>query len=317
MEIRHLITFKAIVDHGGYTRAAEQLGYAQSTVTSHIKTIEQELNTCLFNRIGRNMMLTEAGQHLMPYAEEMIRIFEKAKQIPLNEGEIRGSLTIGAPESLTVYRLPLILREYRKKYPQVKITLKSSTFWGVREELRQGKTDIAFFLESVQEEEDLHIEKLITEPMALILPFEHSLKNKKFNDLKFSEEETFLYTENGCSYRTFFEEYLRNQGISPKNTLEFWSVEAIKQCVMCGLGISLLPLITVESELRENKLSGILYDEKRVATQLVYQKNKWFSPALTKFLEMVQDFTNKWDDMTLLQKTLNDNIIVPQSGTLV
>lgn len=250
----------------------------------------------LFNRLGKKMVLTEAGQHLLPYANEMIRLFEKARQVPSSEDQPSGNLVIGAPESLTVYRLPSILNEYRKKYPQVKIKIKSSTYWNVREELRQGTIDVAFLLEAEQKEADLHIEKLKTEPMALIIPEDHPLKNKTFENLQFSPEETFLYTENGCSYRTYFEDYLQSQGINPQNTFEFWSVEAIKQCVMCGLGISLLPLITVQTEIRENKLHGVLSDEKRVSTQLAYHKNKWLSPALARLLDMVLKHSETWNN---------------------
>jgi DNA-binding transcriptional LysR family regulator len=144
MEIRHLITFKTIVDVGGYTRAADFLGYAQSTVTAHIQAIEQEMGQPLFNRLGKKMVLTEVGKHLLPYANEMVDLFEKAKQMPSADHEPSGNLVIGAPESLTVYRLPSVLHEYKQKYPKVKITLKSSTCWQIRDELRHGKMDIAF-----------------------------------------------------------------------------------------------------------------------------------------------------------------------------
>lgn len=152
------------------------------------------------------MMLTEVGEHLLPYANEMVELFEKAKQIPSNEKEPSGNLVIGATESLTVYRLPSILHEYKKMYPQVKITLKSSTCWELRDELRNGKIDITFLMENERKDEDLNIEILVTETMVLVLPKDHSFKNLKFKDVRFSTNETFLYTEYGCSYRSFFED---------------------------------------------------------------------------------------------------------------
>ncbi|KAA6448530.1 LysR family transcriptional regulator [Bacillus swezeyi] len=295
MEIRHLKTFKTIVEIGGYTRAAEYLGYAQSTVTSHVQAIEQELRKPLFYRLGKKMLLTEAGKHLLPYATEMIELYEKARHIPENDKEPSGNLIIGASESLTVYRLPTILHEFTNKYPQVTVTLKSSTCWQLRDELKQGKIDVAFLLDKERKEDDLHIEKLVTEPMVFVFPKEHPSGQTDFDDLAFTANETFLYTEHGCSYRDFFEDFLHQQGVITDHTMEFWSVEAIKQCVMCGLGVSLLPLITTRSEISEGKLQGTMVRDALFSTQMSYHKNKWLSPAMTAFIEIVRRQAKKWE----------------------
>ena len=223
----------------------------------------------------------------------MIRISEKVKQIQSND-EPMGNLVIGAPESLTVYRLPPIIHEFKKLFPKVKITLKSSTCWELKDDLRNGKVDLAFLLEYEQEEADLYIEKLITEPMILVFPKQHKLQNTPFDDFYFSSDEVILYTEHGCSYRTYFEEYMKHQGLVSENTFEFWSVEAIKQCVMCGLGISLLPLITVQKELKENKLSGLIMDETRIITQVAYHKKRWNSLAMAEFINIVKKHAELW-----------------------
>ncbi|MCY7755356.1 LysR family transcriptional regulator [Bacillus haynesii] len=294
MEIRHLKTFKTIVDIGGFTRAADYLGYAQSTVTSHVQAIEQELRKPLFYRLGKKMMLTEAGKHLLPYAAEMVELYEKARHIPENDQEPSGNLIIGASESLTVYRLPAILHEFTNKYPQVTVTLKSSTCWQLRDELKQGKIDVAFLLDNDRKENDLHVEKLVNEPMVFIFHKEHPAGQKALDDLTFTANETFLYTEHGCSYRDFFEEYLRQRGVIADHTMEFWSVEAIKQCVMCGLGVSLLPLITTRTDIEEGKLQGTLVRDALFSTQMVYHKNKWLSPAMAAFTDIVRRKARDW-----------------------
>lgn len=295
MEIRHLKTFKTIVDIGGFTRAADYLGYAQSTVTSHVQAIEQELRKPLFYRLGKKMMLTEAGKHLLPYAAEMVELYEKARHIPENDQEPSGNLIIGASESLTVYRLPAILHEFTSKYPQVTVTLKSSTCWQLRDELKQGKIDVAFLLDNDRKENDLHVEKLVNESMVFIFPKEHPAGQKALDDLTFNANETFLYTEHGCSYRDFFEEYLRQRGVIADHTMEFWSVEAIKQCVMCGLGVSLLPLITTRTDIEEGKLQGTLVRDALFSTQMVYHKNKWLSPAMAAFTDIVRRKAREWE----------------------
>ncbi|MCX2824814.1 LysR family transcriptional regulator [Bacillus pseudomycoides] len=297
MEIRHLKTFKTIVELGGYTRAADYLGYAQSTVTGHIQAIEQEMGQPLFNRLGKKMVLTDVGKHLLPYANEMIALSEKAKQIPSVDNEITGKIVIGAPESLTIYRLPSILHEYKKKYPKVKITLKASTCRELRNDLKSGNIDIAFLLDTERHEEDLHIEQLVMEQMAFVFPKDYTVTQTDSQDVQFSQEETFLYTERGCSYRAFFEHYLQRQGIQHESTFEFWSIEAIKQCVMCGLGISLLPIITAQQEQKDKKLQAVILNEAKFATQLVYHKNKWFSPALHEFLMIIRKHAKGWREV--------------------
>ncbi|MBJ8052909.1 LysR family transcriptional regulator [Bacillus cereus] len=294
MEIRHLKTFKTIVELGGYTRAADYLGYAQSTITGHIQAMEQEMGHPLFNRLGKKMVLTDVGKHLIPYANEMIDLFEKAKQVPSAENEIRGKIIIGAPESLTIYRLPSILHEYKKKFPNVQITLKPSTCLELRNDLRNGHVDLAFLLETERHEEDLKIEQLVIEQLAFVFPKDYIVTETDSNTVQFTKEETFLYTEHGCSYRTYFEHYLQKQGIKHESTFEFWSIEAIKQCVMCGLGISLLPVITVAQECHDKKLQAVVTDEAQFATQIAYHKNKWISPALKELLTIVQDHAKGW-----------------------
>lgn len=296
MELRNLKTFKVIADVGGFTRAAEHLGYAQSTITAHIQALEEELGAPLFDRLGKKVVLTETGKHLMPYAIEMLNLYTTAKNVSDLKGELSGTIRIGATESLTVYRLPAIIREYKKKYPQVHITLKPATCWNLRDDLRKGEIDLAFLLESERIDPDLYIEKLVDESMTLIAPDNHPLTNQTLDALKPAINDTILYTEQGCSYRDLFDAFLRKQGISTESALEFGSVEAIKQCVISGLGISLLPLITVQSELNEGKLTSLDWDKKEgnVVTSLAYHKNKWLSPALKMFIQTVKNHSLSW-----------------------
>ncbi|OYD06157.1 LysR family transcriptional regulator [Paludifilum halophilum] len=295
MEIRHLQTFKTIVDLGGFRKAADHLGYAQSTITGHIQLLEDELQAPLFDRLGKKTILTETGHRFLPYAIQFLNLYEKAKEIPGNDDDPTGTLTIAAPESLTVYRLPPVLHEYKQRYPQVEIILKPSPNREALNRLRTGENDLVFLLESEWKEPDLVIKKLIDEPMMLITPPAHPFQEVSAMTLPALVEETFLYTERGCSYRMLFERYLQENGVSPRATMESWSVEAIKQCVMCGLGISLLPSIAVQSEIQEGKLAGVPWEEPySVATIMAYHKEKWLSPALKAFLQMVKQHAMRW-----------------------
>lgn len=127
MEMRHVKTFCAIVKYGNFSKAAHALGYAQSTVTAHMKALENDLHIPLFDRLGKKVLLTKAGHQFHPYALELLSIYEKAQEIPQNTDYLEGTLSITSNESLAVYRLPQLLRTYKQKNPKVNIVLETNT----------------------------------------------------------------------------------------------------------------------------------------------------------------------------------------------
>ncbi|MFM9281015.1 LysR family transcriptional regulator [Paenibacillus jiagnxiensis] len=296
MESRNLFTFLVVVEEGGFTRAAQRLDYAQSSITAQIQALEAELGTPLFDRIGKKIVLTDAGRKLLPYAQEIAKMHALAKDAVHSVTEMGGTLMIGAPESLAAYRLPAVLREYRERYPNVKITLKPGLCWELKDQLRSGQLDLAFLLQPEAEDKELHTELLVEEEMALIAPPGHPLAGLEHVEPAHLRQETILHTEAGCTYRALFEQHLNSCGIFPDPSLEFWNIEAIKQCVMTGLGLSLLPLVTVQNELKEGKLLRLNWDDslQRVSTQVVYHTKKWQSPALSELLRIISQHAAGW-----------------------
>ncbi|EGW41807.1 LysR family transcriptional regulator [Desulfosporosinus sp. OT] len=301
MELRNLNTFIVVVETGSFTRAATKLGYAQSSVTAQIQALESELGFPLFNRLGKTISLTDPGERLLPYAQEITRMHTLAKDALRSEISFAGTLMIGAPESLAAFRLPRIIREFRNKFPEVKIILKPGVCWEFPDLIRTGDLDLAFLLQPEIKDRDLYIKTLVQEKMALIAPPDHPLVNYAHVEPEHLKDETILHTEHGCSYRVLFEQQLNSHGIFPNPCLEFWSIEAIKNCVMSGLGLSFLPLITVEKEVQEGKLKLLAWDERpqRLTTQVVYHRKKWLSPALREFLSLVELHAAQWPEAIL------------------
>ncbi|WP_046213000.1 LysR family transcriptional regulator [Paenibacillus wulumuqiensis] len=298
MESRHLFTFLTVVETGSFTRAAHKLDYAQSSITAQIQALEQELNTPLFDRINKKILLTDAGRRLLPYAQEIARMHDMARDVVRSSDEPGGTLNIGAPESLAASRLPDIIREFRNRYPNVRMILRPGNCTELKEQVRRGELDIVFTLLPEEDDRDLHMETLVEERMTLIAPMDHPLVLQPQVLPEHLRLETILHTETGCLYRNLFEQHLNRHGIFTDPSLEFWSIEAIKQCVMAGLGLSFLPTMTVRRELEEGKLAALAWndDNQRVCTQMVYHLKKWQSPSFTAFVELARTHAVRWRD---------------------
>ncbi|MBV6738820.1 LysR family transcriptional regulator [Priestia megaterium] len=298
MEIRHFVTFKKVIETGSFTQAAEHLGYTQSTVTTHIQALEEHLGGPLFDRMGRKIKLTDIGSKLLPYVKEVLDTYEKIESITTDGEDIRGDLKIAAPESLTVYRLEPILKEFRNNFPHVNISLSNATCGDNKRSILNGSADVAFVMMPEFQDSDLIVHSLLDEPIVLVGSPDCSLNilDNSYKNQKISE--CFLANEKECSYRVMFEEYLGVRGIVPSQTMELWSIEAIKRCVRSGLGIACLPLMTVEDEIKEGRLKMIPCDGgfKQIFSQVAYHKNKWISPALSTFINITLKHAKDWSN---------------------
>lgn len=297
VEIRHLQTFITIVELGGFTKAAEHLGYAQSTITSHIQILENELGEALFDRLGKKVVLTNVGKALTPYVKQMLEIYREIKNITSEQNEVSGDLIIGAGESLSIYRLGKILKEYKKSFPNVNIILKNSICSDLRNKLHSGELDVIFTIEPEITDTDLVVKNLKDESMVIIAEKEEELKFLTTNSENKTIKESIIFSEKGCSFRITFENYLKQKKIRYVNPLEFSSIEAIKKCVINGLGISLLPLYAVRTEISEGSLKVVEISglAGKFKTQLVYHKNKRLSLAMSKLIEIALKDSEDWE----------------------
>jgi DNA-binding transcriptional LysR family regulator len=287
IDIRNLITFRSIVEHNSYTKAALELQYSQSTITSHIKMLEEELGTPIFDRFGKKFVLNDVGKALYMYTLELLEVYDKIKNLPNNNGEIKGELKIGASETVTVYRLEPILKSFKKKYPKVKVSLVNDNCPVLRERLYSGSIDIAMTLEPEVHDENLVITSLMEEPIAFIASYDSNVEQISKSDPSIKEE-CIIFSERGCSLRKSFETYLKIVDITPYNTLEFSNMEAIKQCVASNLGISVVHVISANKMIEEGKIRVVTCEHsfEKQYIQMVHHKNKWISPAVSKFIEM-------------------------------
>lgn len=296
MEIKQLISFKTAAENLNFTQTAKILNFAQSSVTAQIKGLEMEIGKPLFERLGKRLVLTEAGEQFKLYAEKIIKLSEEAILTINSKEEHAGTLIIGAQESQCTYRLPPILKEFKSKFPKVKLVFKPAhSDEMARESLMKGQVDVAFIMDVCKPEDTLKIEPLIKDELMIIASPDHPLVAKSEVGPKDLEHETLLLTETGCSYRTIFEDFFRSAGVYPLNKIEFGSIEAIKQCVIAGLGIAMLPAMVVETDMKINKIKGLAWKNSAapIFTQIAWHKDKWMTPPLEAFIKLTRTtFTN-------------------------
>jgi DNA-binding transcriptional LysR family regulator len=287
MELRNLKTFKMVAGLLSFQRAAQALNYAQSTVSAQVRALEDELGVPLFERLGRAILLTEAGERLLPYAEKLLSLAEETRAEVASGLPAQGMLTIRVPETLAIYRLPAIITWFRRRWPGVGLTLTVCAHDSLAGDLAKGITDLAFLLAESIVAPELEVEALAIEPLVVVAPPGHPLAARPACGLSALEGLDLLLTRSDCSYRKPFQQALAQEGVRPGGILEFNSIEAIKRCVAAGLGLSLLPRVAVEGELRRGQLAALSLEqgEMEVAVLMVWQRDKWLSPGLRAFME--------------------------------
>jgi len=284
MEIRQLQSFKTVAELNSFTKAAQTLQYSQASITSHIQQLEDEIGSPLFDRLGKQIELTVMGKELYLYVVELLTVYSKIKHISPNDNTMKGEIRIGASESMTIYKLGSVISKYKKDYPDVTFSLINDNCRLLRDRLHSGELDIAITLEPKVSDPQLTTKIWSKEPLVFVGERNHSVKT-----IEEADGECIIFSANNCVLRQFFEGFLVENGVSTYNHLEFSSMEAMKQCVVSGLGISLMPYMSVESLLQEEKIKVIESSSENLTfyAQISYHKNKWLSKAHKRFIDMI------------------------------
>ncbi len=288
MELRQLKTFQTVAHLMNFNRSAEVLNYAQSTVSAQIKLLEEELGVQLFDRLGKRIMITEAGQKLVRYAQKMLDMEKEARAEILEFEEPQGTLSIRAPQSVSTYLLPSVLCRFKDLYPKAGFDISSCAFYTLQHELRTGITDVAFLLTESINASDLSSEILRIEPLVMVSEPDHPLSKKAAVSIGNLEDESFLLPKHDCSYKMQFEQMLTEEKMKSVTIMDFNSIEAIKKCVSKGLGLTVLPEIAVKKEIHRKQLSIIPWagDIMETAVLMIWHRDKWISPTLQAFMDL-------------------------------
>ncbi len=291
MELRQLVTFRTVAATLNFTRAAEVLNYVPSNVTMQMKALETELGVRLFDRLGKQLVLTTAGKRYLTHIQGILDKLDEARSDIHDHEHLSGTLTISANEVICAYRLPAVFQRFRSQHPGVRLIFRSIPNQELKQALFEGTADIIYMLDEPIRSNSLAVEPLSEETFRLFAAPDHPLAKRIGLKLEDFHGEVFLTNEKGCPYRTMFDRSFEKEGIDSITYLEFQSAEAIKQCAISGIGIAFLPDIVAATEVERGELVALPWQipDLHVYTQMLWHKDKWLSPIMLSFIEAARE----------------------------
>ncbi|HYP29311.1 MAG TPA: LysR family transcriptional regulator [Blastocatellia bacterium] len=291
MEFWQLEVFAAVAEEKSFSRAGRRMGRTQPAISSAVKLLEDELGERLFDRLGKSIRLTSAGELLMDYAMRLVRLRDEAR---LAMGELRGlsrgRLTLGANETTCLYLLPDVLASFKQAYPQVQVDIQRAISRNITEKVIEGSLDFGIVTLPVHDPR-LEAITIHEDEMALIVGPGHALASRRRINMSELEGEPFILHNVGTTTRELMVRHFGEGGVGIKITMELASIESIKRFVSIGMGISIVPRLCIEKEIAEGSLKAIDIRSARFRRQLglVYHRERYLSQAARAFLSLITD----------------------------
>ena len=293
MTIIQLETFLKITETNSFSSAANLLGYAQSTVTTQIKQLEEELHCLLFERLGKSIILTSEGERLLVYAQKILQLErEILLEVPASK-EPAGILKLGISESLCYNTLPQLLLEYKKKFPKVEIQLQFITYATFPLLLKKGVLDMAYTLNPYIESTELVMLYKKPETLGFYASPKYPLANKNNIEETDLENIPLLLTSHECSFRAMLVEALTKLSITPKIVLETSSKEILKQFAINQFGVAFMPDMVAHEEVRNYSLKKLCWtgNDFPIFSQIFIHKDKHLNMAMEGLVKIISGNT--------------------------
>ncbi len=296
MELRNLTTFIQVAELGSFTKAAEQLGYSQSTISFQIKQLEDELDCLLFERINHTITLTERGHELISYAHQILSLTEEFKENLTKEQDCSGHIHIVTPDSVCEEMISSHYMDFHKNYPAISIKFTTADTSVMFDMLDHNEADAIITLDSHSYRNDY----VIAKEQLLSMHFVTNAKSKfaGMKNLKIADiiNEPFILTEYGQGYRRVFDKELAKKSLDITPVLEIGRTDIITSILAQSNMISYLPDFVTKPLIESGSLCYLDVTDMNIDIwkQLIYHKNKWISKSLKTFIEYVKavEFSN-------------------------
>jgi len=260
--------------------AAKALNTVQSNVTGRIRRLEDDLGAMLFRRHARGVELTEAGERLLPFAIEIARLFEEARQAVVSHGQPQGALRVGAMETTAALRLGDVIAQFSSTCPDVHLTLRTGTTATLLDLVLRAEIEAALVCGPV-----IHPDLVATYVFAEELVLLSGLSHGGLESLPHTGRVRIFVLSQGCSYRQHLETLLLRRGIAAVEAAEYGTVDAILSCVAAGMGVTLLPeaLVALYAHRYRLQADRLAPREALVDTVLVRRRRAPVSNAMRSF----------------------------------
>ena len=290
MELRNLITFIHVAELGSFTKAAEQLGYSQSTVSFQIKQLEEELGCLLFERINHTITLTERGHKLISYAHGIRALMDEFKE-SLTKEELSGSIHIVAPDSICDDMINSHYIDFHEKYPSISIRFTTGDSALMLEMLDHNEADFIITLDSRLHNKDYVIAKEQPLSMHFVSSTNSKFAGKKKLSVKDIINEPFILTEHGQGYRRVLDRELAKMSLEITPVLEIGRTDIITTMIAQNNMVSFLPDFVTKDLVDSGVLCYLDVCDIHVDIwkQLIYHKNKWISKSMKTFIDYVKE----------------------------
>ncbi len=290
MNLSQLKAFLAVAQDRSFSRAAEKLYLTQPAVSKQIQALEEALGMRLFDRVGRSILLTQAGNILHDHAHIAFQTLEEAREtINQLRGLQRGHLRISAASTIGTYMLPQPLGELKAQFPGIEISLAITNKARVVQQVLSHEVELGFVGPPVEPAE-LEMEEYLLDELVLIMAPTHRLAREESVGVAELVEEVFILREQGSGTREIMEEELGRVRVSLKKAMELGSTEAIKQAVAANLGVSIVSKFAISLEILQGRLAVARLPELNLRRQLfvIHHGGRTLSPAAQEFCSLLR-----------------------------
>ena len=291
MQLRNLITFIHVAELGSFTKAAEQLGYSQSTISFQIKQLEEELDCLLFERINHTITLTERGQELVSYAHQIRDLTDEFKEKPSKGDQLSGHIHIVTPDSICEEMVTARYFDFHSKYPLISIRFSTADTSAMFEMLDRNEADLIITLDCHAYHKDYIIAKEEPLSMHFVTNSHSKFAGQKQLSIRDIANEPFVLTEYGQGYRRAFDSELAKRSIDITPVLEIGRTDMIASVLAKSDMISYLPDFVTKPLVDVGVLCYLDVCDMNIEIwkQLIYHKNKWLSKSLKALIAYIKD----------------------------
>ncbi|CAH2714728.1 HTH-type transcriptional regulator GltC [Neobacillus rhizosphaerae] len=292
LELRQIQYFIEVAKREHVTEAAHILHVAQSAVSRQIFNLEAELGVSLFIREGRNVKLTPIGSMFLEQMEQAMKLIDNAKrEVEEYLDPEKGTIRIGFPSSLAAYTLPTAISAFRERYPHVKFQLNQGSYLSLIDGVVKGEFNLALLGPVPKKEKKIKGKTLFTENIVALLPSGHPLAEKRILKLSELREDSFILFPKGYILREIIVNACEQIGFHPQVSFEGEDIDAIKGLVSAGLGVTLIPEITlIDSYPRSTVKIPITEPDVTRTVGVIIPSERELLPTERLFYEFLSEF---------------------------